>query len=146
MEIHQVRHGRCRNDDAFHNFNFANAQLIYCEYRPHRNMSFCRPHPSSHATTTPICTLMPHHPNCGGNWTKHIAAIMRILFWVVGMSVQPDAPISSVLCLPCLRRRDGNFLIPGWCATAFMRVERVANTSITPSTSFSFRHVPHKYT
>ena len=52
METHQVRHGRCQNDDAFRNFNFANAQLIYCEYRPHRK-------PSKHVALPPTLFL-PH--------------------------------------------------------------------------------------
>ena len=55
-ETHQVRHGRCQNDDAFRNFKFANARLIYCEYRPHCKLS-------KHVVLPPT-PFLPHENHC----------------------------------------------------------------------------------
>jgi hypothetical protein len=56
-ETHEVRHGRCRNDDTFRDFNFANQQLIYCEYRPLRK-------PAKDVVSPPTHFLpYENHPN-----------------------------------------------------------------------------------
>ena len=65
------------------------------------------------------------------------------LFWMVGTSVQPDALISFVRCLLHSCRRDGSLLIRAGqhLHLPSVRVERVANASSIPSTSFSSRLV-----
>ena len=56
-ETRQVRQGWCRNDDTFRDFYFASAELIFCDYRYCRKMSF-RPH-------IPFATRQPPKPAKG---------------------------------------------------------------------------------
>jgi len=83
-ETRQVRRGRCRNDDTFHDFYFLTPKFIFCDcsyfrkpskhmvltprsplppdnHLSRRNMSFRRPHPSSltKTATTPAPYAVP---------------------------------------------------------------------------------------
>ena len=65
-ETHQVCRGGCLNDDTFHNFDFANPELIHCKYRPFHKLVKDIISPSKFTPLTTItlgCTPMLYHSN-----------------------------------------------------------------------------------